>query len=207
MVDENLPSATGPPGQQSPVPIILLAAGQGRRLGQCKPLAQVHGQTLLERSVLALRPLTSQLLVVLGYQALRVRLASHAQPHRWIVNGAWQEGQSGSLQAGLAGISGPAGGALICLVDQPAIPLQHYQELLRIVALTAGKQVVATQAGGRLMVPAYLPRALWPELFRLRGDQGARSILQRLGEPRALVCEAALDDLDTPADLVRHQGY
>lgn len=189
---------------RSPLPVIILAAGQGSRLGQCKPLARLGGSSLLEQSILGLKPLTGQLVVVLGAQWLRVRLRSRAQPHRWRVNMEWQKGQSTSLQAGLSALSGTARGALVCLVDQPAVPVHHYAQLLHRAAEFPAA-VVATEANGRLMVPAYLPRELWGDVFRLRGDQGARSILSRLGKPLVVQCEAAAHDVDTAADLAWHR--
>lgn len=190
-------------GPDSPA-IILLAAGQGRRLGQSKPLAQLEGRSLIEHAISRLRPLSTELVVVLGCQALRVRLRCRVQPHRWVVNHDWREGQSTSLQAGLRSLGAGGRGALVCLVDQPAVPTEHYAALMEQARLEPGR-VAATHAGGKPMVPAYLPRALWPALFGLRGDQGAKAVLGDLGAPQIIDCEAALDDIDTPDDLERHR--
>lgn len=190
-------------GPGSPA-IILLAAGQGRRLGQCKPLAQLEGRPLIEHAISRLRPLSTELVVVLGSQALRVRLRCRVQPHRWVVNHDWREGQSASLQAGLRSLGAGVKGALVCLVDQPAVPTEHYAALLEQARLEP-RRVAVTRAGGKSMVPAYLPRTLWPALFRLHGDQGAKAVLDDLGGPHVIDCGAALEDIDTPDDLERHR--
>lgn len=200
--DQDIAGSGGATALPRGIPIVLLAAGEGRRLGQCKPLARVGGRSLLEQAIVRLRPLTSRLVVVLGYQHQRIRWRTRLQPHQWAINPHWSQGQSTSLQRGLYALPGNSVGALICLVDQPDIPALHYRDLLLTATREPGR-TVATAAGGRLMAPAYLPRSLWPELYRLRGDQGARQILERDG--RALRCDRAQHDIDTPHDLARYQ--
>lgn len=195
-------SGQGTSGPSS-IPIILLAAGRGRRLGQSKPLAELGGESLLERAILKLRPLTTRLIVVLGYQSLRVRLRCRARPHLWRVNTEWYLGQSSSIKVGLDSLGCCPKGVLICLVDQPAIPAQHYHALLSAAESASGESV-ATLANSRPMAPAYLPRRLWPQVRRLEGDEGARQILA-LGGYRVR-CDQAGDDIDTYADLIRHRG-
>lgn len=184
-------------------PVILLAAGEGRRLGQCKPLARLGDRSLIDHAIALLKPLTCELVVVIGYQALRVRAQCTLHPHRWLVNPDWAAGQASSLQAGLRSLGPAAMGALVCLVDQPGIGREHYQSLLRAAWAEPG-QAVVTRARGVHMPPAYIPRALWEEVFRLRGDQGARTVLACCR--RTVDCPAAADDIDTPADLQRHRA-
>lgn len=181
------------------VPVVLLAAGEGRRLGQCKPLLRMGEHTLIEQAILKLRPLTSRLIVVLGYQSLRVRLRTRYQPHLWVANANLRQGQSSSLQAGLERVGPGKMGTLICPVDQPSVPIRHYHELIEAAAAHPG-QPFATRVGATLMAPAYLPRSLWPAVLRLSGDQGARALLAE--GSNALECDAAGDDIDTPADAV-----
>jgi molybdenum cofactor cytidylyltransferase len=57
---------------------------------------------------------------------------------------------------------------------------------------------------GRRGNPVLIGRELFPELLRLTGDAGARSVLQSLGDRLALVeapDDGVLFDVDQPSDL------
>ena len=51
-------------------------------------------------------------------------------------------------------------------------------------------------------VPAYFPREYFGELLQLRGDQGAKKVLQN-HKPYILNHEGSLIDVDEPEDLAR----
>jgi molybdenum cofactor cytidylyltransferase len=50
------------------------------------------------------------------------------------------------------------------------------------------------------MPPVYFPAAYFPALMALRGDSGARALLQRHAAEVTAVPVADLGDLDTPSD-------
>ena len=86
---------------------ILLAAGEGSRLGQPKALVELAGQTLAERGVAMLRDGgTDPILLVTG----AVRASADGA---WIVrNLDWRSGMGSSLAAGLHALDDdPAAGA------------------------------------------------------------------------------------------------
>jgi CTP:molybdopterin cytidylyltransferase MocA len=112
-----------------------------------------------------------------------------------------------SIRAGIAraAASTPAcDGALILLVDQLRVDAQLLRELLARFASGAGARVAACAYAGSLGVPAVFPRALFPELECLRGDRGARSLLEaRRHDVLALDFPDGALDVDTPRDLAR----
>ncbi|TDT39344.1 molybdenum cofactor cytidylyltransferase/nicotine blue oxidoreductase [Halospina denitrificans] len=189
------------------VPILILAAGQGRRLGRVKALAPWKEGTLLDDALYRGRQASGCLVAAVGAGESLVRSRTGQRPTYWCPVPDWHEGQSRSLQAGLRTLSmkGFWSGALVMLVDQPLIPASHLQALVS----QAGKvpdEAVGTCAGNRCMAPAYLPRGLWPRVFQLEGDRGAGGILNALGA-KGLECEAAAQDIDTRAELLaaRHR--
>ncbi|HEY5867600.1 MAG TPA: NTP transferase domain-containing protein, partial [Candidatus Tectomicrobia bacterium] len=75
--------------QQTMLPAVILAAGQGHRLlessgGVPKPLVPVLGVPLLERTLLACRAAgVTEVFVVLGYRQELLRPAIAAWAHRY----------------------------------------------------------------------------------------------------------------------------
>ena len=183
------------------IPVAILAAGASRRLGTSKLLLRWQGLSLLERAIGQARALSSRVYVVAGsgYPLVRYRTAVH--PGHWLYNPDWPGGMSTSLQLAVRRMPPDAEGLLVLLADQPRVPLGHLRSLYR-EACAAPRRTVATSVAGKAMVPAYLPRSLWPDLLGLRGDQGARGLLASVA-PRLLFCDAAGKDVDTWDDWRR----
>jgi molybdenum cofactor cytidylyltransferase len=118
-----------------------------------------------------------------------------------VVNPTPEEGQSGSLRAGIAALPPSVDAALIALGDQPALAPSIIPALLA-ARRTSPKLIVAPRYRDGQGNPVVFKREIFPELLRLTGDRGARPIIQK--EP-ARVEWVELDlpmppDVDTPAD-------
>jgi CTP:molybdopterin cytidylyltransferase MocA len=119
-----------------------------------------------------------------------------------VVNRDWDSGMASSIRAGVERLPGSCAAVLTMLMDQPLIGVDA---LRRLVATWSArpKEIVAAQYDGGCGVPAIFPRWAFAELRQLRGDSGARLLLQRhadrtVGVPMP---EAAVD-IDTPEDLL-----
>ena len=106
---------------------VLLAAGEGRRLGGCcKALLVWRDAPFLDHCLRALvRPGDAPPLVVVGRdeELLRRRFAAR-EDIEWVPNPRWRDGQTGSLQCALRRLvaePSPADVAVIHLVDLPAL--------------------------------------------------------------------------------------
>lgn len=183
---------------------ILLAAGASRRLGQPKQLLELDGEPLLRRAACALLATTpTELVVVLGHDAARMRTALADLPLRTLIAPDHAEGLAASLRAGLAALAPDCAGALVALTDQPALDAAHLCAL-RDAWRAAPRRAVASAYAGVLGVPALLPRGWFAELMQLHGDTGARSLLRtRAHDVTALAAPALAHDLDTPAQGAR----
>jgi molybdenum cofactor cytidylyltransferase len=185
---------------------VLLAAGGSRRFGTPKQLARYRGRSLLARAVQAARGALPRapLIVVVGAEALRVRLALRRTQcgARVAANPDWQLGMATSLRAGLAAVPRSARAALVVLVDQPRVDAAALQRLIMAWRRRPGVPAAARYAG-HTGVPALLPRRRWRALRALRGDEGARRVLRDGRVTPVEMPEAALD-VDTPADLQRY---
>lgn len=184
------------------VPILILAAGQGSRLGRIKALAPWGDGTLLDDAVGRAREVSATVCVAVGAGESLVRSRVRQTPAYWCTVPRWREGQSRSLQAGLGFLSWRCRwpGVMVMLVDQPLVPARHL-EALATEAERAPHRAVGTLASGRCMAPAYLPRRLWSSVSRLDGDRGAGGILAAIGA-RGVACPEAALDIDTRTDLV-----
>jgi nicotine blue oxidoreductase len=182
---------------------ILLAAGEGSRLGTPKALVEVGGRRLVDRGVGLLRDGgAGPVLVVLGAADVPVPGA------RAVHNPDWATGMGSSLAAGLRAVPAGCAAAVIALADQPLIGAEAVRRL--IAAYRAGAEVVAAAYGGRARNPVLLARPHWPAvLATAAGDAGARPFLRANPDLVTLVECADVgspDDLDTPADLARISG-
>lgn len=175
--------------------VLILAAGQGRRMGRTKAMAPWCEGTLLDDAIHRARQLglPVQVMVGAGYPLVRFRCA--AVPSRWCLVPDWSEGMAAALREGLARMPVNLAGTLVMAVDQPLVPVSHL-ELLLERAREHPQRPVATDADGCAMVPAYLPKATWHELRGVQGDAGARQLLRSRGAAVERCREAAMD-LDT----------
>jgi molybdenum cofactor cytidylyltransferase len=173
----------------------VLAAGGSRRLGRSKQLVRHRGVALVVaacRRALATGP--AGVVVVTGAQASRVAAAVRGLPVVIARNRAWRSGLAGSLGVGLRRVPASAPSVLVTTVDQWCVTTADLECLLR-----TGAPAAAGYDGAR-GVPALLPRAWRARVGALRGDRGARALLDG-PEVRVVPMARAAVDLDTGADL------
>ncbi len=179
---------------------VLLAAGEGSRLGGPKALVEVAGRRLVDRGVTLLRDGgTAPVVVVTG--AVDVPLLGVITVH----NPAWRSGMGSSLAAGLGALPDTCAAAVIALVDQPLIGPGVIQRLT--AAYRDGAEIAVASYDGRLRNPVLLARDEWAGVLALAtGDVGARPYLQAHPD-RVTAVECGdigrPDDVNTPEDLAR----
>ena len=154
--------------------IIVLAAGSGARAanapGPDGPLLQL---ALSRATAVAGHAVT----VVLGAQAAEITPALGRLPVSLVVSRDWSEGIAASIRAGLQSLSGSCAAAMLLLADQAAVTSADLQRLADSWRRSP-RTIVAAQYGGRYGLPAIFPRAEFPALLRLRGDQDADLLLR-----------------------------
>lgn len=188
-----------------PLEAVVLAAGSGVRFGGGKLLAPYDGGVLLEgalRAALA-APVRGVALVTGAEADVVAAAARRIDPRVRIVHAAdHAEGMGASLRAAIGSLPADAGGVFVFLGDMPRVPVGVLRPMADAVA--AGAAAAAPTFEGRRGNPVLLARELFPQLLQLKGDTGARSVLQGLGERLALVRapdDGVLFDVDRPSDL------
>jgi CTP:molybdopterin cytidylyltransferase MocA len=185
---------------------LVLAAGAGTRFGErSKLLAELEGRPLLEHAVAAQCAVgqLERVAVVLGAAAEEILARVDFKRAEPVVCQRWHEGQALSLRCGIEHLSaaGHVTRVIVTLGDQPRVGPEL---IARFVGEPPGTRAVF---GG---VPGH-PVVLGPVQMRaiagLRGDQGARELLQG-GSTIECGDSSAVRDVDTPEDLeaIRHEA-
>jgi molybdenum cofactor cytidylyltransferase len=186
---------------------VVLAAGSGSRFGGGKLLAPFGSGVLLDGALAAAfaAPVRS-VTVVTGADAEMVAAAALAfDPRVRIVHAAdHAEGMGASLRAGIGSLPPDTQAVFVFLGDMPRVPHAVAQSLA--AALAKGAPAAAPTFNGSRGNPVLLSRELFPALLALQGDEGARRILQRLGDRLAVIeapDDGVLFDVDERKDLAR----
>ncbi len=186
--------------------ILILAAGESKRLGSAKQLLDWNGETLLQKSISTAQQLSShcstEIYVVLG--ARYDELLQHITNNNIAIckNERWFTGIGSSIHCGIEVIiaNGGADSVLIMLCDQPFITSEHLQKLIELYS-SLGKGIVSTNYSGINGVPAILGRKYFDDLFALRGEQGAKRLIQKYAsDVESITFEDATIDIDTMED-------
>jgi molybdenum cofactor cytidylyltransferase len=174
---------------------IILAAGASKRLGTPKQLVRLGKETLLERTVRVARE--AELHPVFGVIPPDLLIDRLPIGMTQVVNHQAAEGMASSIRAGLQALAEivTIQGAVILACDQPAVTAVHLRQLASGV-----DEVVASAYSGRKGIPAYFPKAVFEALLALRGDLGARHLIQNA---RAVPLTGGDLDVDTVGELDR----
>jgi molybdenum cofactor cytidylyltransferase len=187
---------------------VILAAGEGSRLGGVAKALLVHGGQDRGRTYLETIAATASAVglvdaVVIVGEPFHREVAAHARQLglRVRVNPAPERGMASSVALGFAAIAnGPASAAWLWPVDHPAVSAAT---LSLLIAAIGDAEVAQPRLGGRGGHPPLIRRALWPRLAACsdQGD-GARGVLRTARVAAVEVDDpGVLRDIDTPADL------
>jgi len=162
---------------------LVLAAGESSRMGADKALLTYRGHTFIETIVRTLRHGgVTRIAVVLGHHADEIRRAVDLSDVLVVVNEAYRQGQTSSLQAGLRALDsreGPSLEAIVfCLVDHPAVSAEVIQTLVATFRASGSPVVIPTYKGQRGH-PVLIGHALFGELLALSPAAGANTVTRK----------------------------
>ncbi|MCX5496983.1 nucleotidyltransferase family protein [Kaistia dalseonensis] len=192
------------------IAILILAAGQGRRMGgPNKLLAEIDGRSLVRRAAeAALASAAASVTVVTGHRREAIELALAGLPVQLVHNEDHADGLATSLRAGIAHLGEGCDAVLVMLADMPAISAAILDRLMAAFAPEEGRLIVVPTHEGARGNPVILSRSFFPEIAALTGDKGARGLIAAHDD---VVVEVEIGpevmlDLDTPEGLAALGG-
>jgi CTP:molybdopterin cytidylyltransferase MocA len=183
---------------------LVLAAGEGRRLGRPKALFEIGGERLVDRAVRVLQEAgCTPVYVVAGAAPLADVPSRAAGPVIVVDNPDWPTGMGSSLRRGLASVREDA--VVVMVVDTPGIVAEVVRRLVESYA--AGATAVVATYDGAPRNPVLLAHRHFADVSALAVDDvGARAFLAARPDVVTHVeCADIADpsDIDTPGDVPR----
>jgi molybdenum cofactor cytidylyltransferase len=173
-------------------------------MGRAKQLLPYKGKSLLEHAVDTANDADANpVIVVLGANAAVLEKEIDEKKVHIVENKEWQEGMASSIRCGLNTLLqiAPSSDAVILMVcDQPFVSASLLNELITTQKNT-GKLIVTSQYENTIGPPALFYKTIFPELLKLKGDAGARKIVEQHNNATATVLFIKGNiDIDTEAD-------
>ena len=185
---------------------VLLAAGEGRRMGGvAKPLIRLQGVPLISRQLVALSGAgVDEVVVVTGYARTAVEEQVQSFPVTLAHNEAHAEGQESSVRTGLAALNGIFDAVFIVPADQPLISAGDLTELIGAFKKRPAGHVVVPVVDGQRGNPILLDEVAHAQILASATNLGCRHLIER--QPELVhVHETSnsrfVTDLDTMEDI------
>lgn len=196
--------------------VLLLAAGEGSRLGKHpKALLRKDGHTLLQRFSSAIQGFAlTEYIVVTGFHAEAIESEieklnlSLAYPIKVIKNPAPERGHASSVRLGLESFKGVFDVLLVALSDQPVIGEKEVQELLdAFLKLKIGEEIILPMVEGKRGNPVVFSRKAISAVLGTPGMVCREYMDHHPSQVRAMLTsnQAFLMDVDTPEDIQLHK--
>lgn len=183
--------------------VVILAAGESKRLGQAKQFLKFKGTSFIRNIVDQCRQLDV-------YDTLMITGSLHSQLQeefkddelRLYYNKDYKEGMHSSLIKGieLVSIRNEIDACLIVLCDQPLVDVSHYQVMIQ-EAKKRDQQIIATSYADNFGAPAIFKKSLFKTFGKIKKGSGAKLIIEENRDIAHFIkCEAAGFDVDTLDD-------
>ena len=190
-------------GDEPRLAVLIMAAGESRRFGSCKLLANIDGKPMLQRSIeLAQSTDASLIRVVTGRWHQEVKQAQTSgliDDIDLIYNSNWQQGLGNSIATGISQVASLCDEALVLLADQVRV---SGEDLKRLTLRDDKNQIACASYSKTLGPPAIFPAQFFPELEKLSGDKGAKALLAELTATHCQIdIPSASLDVDVLSDL------
>ncbi|GAB4544877.1 MAG: nucleotidyltransferase family protein [Pleurocapsa sp.] len=188
--------------REKSITAIILAAGASRRMGQPKQLLSYKGQTLLSYVTnCAIASSCNPVIVILGANAEKIEPEIAQLSITIIKNNNWNEGIASSISCGIKYLQKQdlnPDGVIFLTCDQPFISTEIIEELINNYYSTK-QPIIASKYGKSLGIPALFSRALFSELTQLKGNRGAKKIINKYPDLVSVInFPQGIIDLDTP---------
>jgi molybdenum cofactor cytidylyltransferase len=198
------------PGAAPKVAAIILAAGQGQRMGGPNKLTATIAGAPIVRIVAeaAVASRAAPVIVVTGHQPEAIAAALAGLAVTRVHNPDFADGLSTSLRRGIAALPPDIDGAVVLLADMPKVDAATIDRLIDAFDPASGGLIVVPTFDGKRGNPVLWSRRLFADLAAVQGDTGGRHLIG--AHPDAVVevevGPAVATDVDTPEALAAAGG-
>lgn len=183
----------------SKISAILLGAGESKRMGVNKLSLPWGKRTVFEHCLhTLLRSKVDEVIVVLNHPAKGIVPLIKDQKVKIVINPYYKRGMSASIRRGLRAIDPRSDGILIALGDQPFLKTRTINVLIHAFVQSKGAIIIPLYRGIQGH-PVLFNRRFEKELLRIKGDVGAKSIIERYPQDAWIVpvrSEGVVKDID-----------
>ena len=181
--------------------IVVLAAGNSKRMGQSKQLLPWKDSTLLGSAIKnAFSVEADEIFVVLGAYRNEITNKIDLSKTNILINEDWEQGLGSSIALATLEIDQKypnINAILFVLADQPFISVHHLNAIIAIHNKEKGI-IIMTRKEDYRGVPVLFPRKFFSELMLLSNDEGAKQIINRnKNQVREVVAYDDITDIDT----------
>ena len=185
---------------------VLLAAGEGRRMGGvAKPLIRLQGVPLINRHLVALSGAgVDEVVVVTGHARDAIEEQMRSFPVTLAHNEAHAEGQEGSVRVGLAALNGNFDAVFVVPSDQPLIAAGDLTELIGVFKKRRAGHIVVPFVAGQRGNPILLDEVAHAQILASDTNLGCRHLIDHhpeLVHAHETANTRFIVDLDTVDDV------
>jgi molybdenum cofactor cytidylyltransferase len=168
---------------------VILAAGASRRMGSAKQLLTFRGKTLIRHAAEIAIASGFTTILVTGSGDELVKKQMKRLEVSIVKNEQWEEGIASSIRCGVNFVREnieKADGIIFMVCDQP---FAGHELLINLIEKQkeSAAPLVASNYAGINGVPALFHKSLFNSLLKLKGDSGARKLLQEYAGKVAIV--------------------
>lgn len=190
----------------SNIALIILAAGESKRMGQPKQLLSWKKTTLLGHCIQQAELSQAQdIYVVLGAHFNSIKQSLTSNNITILKHDQWALGLGYSIRFGIRHIKDqPYDGALLILADQPQVNSAYINRILSTFHNTNTKSIIATSYPKSKGIPILFAKCFFEDIILNTPAKGAKSILQKHNQYLiSIESENDLEDIDTLDDYKR----
>ena len=159
--------------------ILILAAGESKRMDEPKQLLPYNNSTLLLHTIEQANSIKyADVFIVIGAHFSDVFKSIRGQKATILKNNNWEDGMGSSISKGVELIKKKNNydRVLVTLADTPLITQEHYEGLISLSDET-GKRIILTNYEEVSGVPAIFDKSLFNELSILSDNEGAKPVV------------------------------
>jgi molybdenum cofactor cytidylyltransferase len=184
--------------------VIILAAGAASGMGKPKMLLPFSTTNILTHIIQEAKSVHPDCLcIVSGFYHEEILRNIDGKGLDIVYNENWKEGMAGSIKKGLTALlrkEPDLSSVLLLLGDQPYLNGIVLEEMYALYS-NNHKGIVAARYGSVTGPPALFDKKYFSQLLELKGDTGAKSILQQNEADCSLIdFPLGAIDIDTPED-------